>query len=258
MSNLFAEIRKNLNESANTQAQQENNSTESQANEAQQENTANEGVVYEELKLEGDELTLNMCTECGHLMENEMTCSECGGECNEAYKMVVRGGKVMKVKVKSKKKKLSSKQKQALAKARHKAQSGSAKKARAKSMKVRHKKIKNEGEDFACPLCDYVGEMEWDSDEEAYVCPECGALLEIDDEADNTDNTDGKENPENKDPKDKDPKGKGKGKKGSKNESISQAVQVYIDALEINESIVDEGEDAVKNYLNETYGIVVK
>lgn len=247
--NIFAEIRKNLNESANTQAQQENN-------QAPQADPTNEDIVCEELKFEGDELTLNMCTECGHLMENETTCSECGGECNEAYKMVVRNGKVMKVKVKSKKKKLTSKQKQALAKARHKAQTGSAKKARAKSMKVRHKKLgKNEGEEFACPVCDYVGDMAWDDDEEAYICPECGALLEIDDEAENTDTKEDKKDPEEKDPKDP---AKKEGKKGKKNESISQEVQVYIDALEINESIVDKGEDAVKNYLNETYGIVVK
>lgn len=235
--NIFAEIRKNLNEGVQTKP------TEGKPDEVNNTNTqpineGEEGVVYEELKFEGDELTLNVCSECGAVMENEQVCSECGGECNEAYKMVVRNGKVKKVRVQNKKRKMTSKQKSALAKARRKAHSGSAQKARAKSMKVRHAK-KVEGETFECPECGYIGDMKFDKKEDAYVCPDCGAFLDIDDEANKA-----KEN--------------NKGEKPAKNEGLSDEVQVYVDALEINESIVAQGEDAVRDFLNETYGIKVK
>ena len=127
-----------------------------------------------------ESVVICQCEECGHLYESEGVC-DCGGQLFEAVKVVVRDGKVEKKKIKNKKTKLSAAQKTALAKARKKAHSAGANKARAKSMKVRKKKVK-EAEDMLCPVCDFVGQMS-EIEDGVFVCPDCGAELEVDNEA---------------------------------------------------------------------------
>ena len=175
-------------------------------------------------------LELFICEDCGALCEHSGECDDCGGALDEAMKLVVKNGKVVKKQIKRKKQKMSAKQKQALKKAQKKAQSSSAKRARAKSMKVRVKKGLNEAEDMECPVCDYVGPME-EIEDGVYVCPECGEELVVDDEA------------------------CGKNKKC---EAKNEALELYKNALDIPEFILNEGDDLVAKYLKNVYDIDVE
>ena len=219
-----------------------------------------ESVVLESLDSENESeiLSLSVCESCGALHESTEEKCECGGELTESMKLVVRAGKVVKRRVKSKRGKMSSKQKSALAKARKKAHSSGANKARAKSMKVRSKKIKeeiNEAEDFECPVCDYVGPMDKNEDG-YYVCPECGAELELDEveEAcgDIKSEKCGSEDEGCKTKKET------KCKKESTNESevtLDPSLVKYVEALSIDKEIVSKGDKAVRAFLVKEYGI---
>lgn len=192
-----------------------------------------EGKVADEEYIEEaltESTTFYVCNECGALMECGGTCPECNeGVLEEAMKLVVKDGKVTKKKVKARKKKLTSKQKAALAKARKKANTGSAKKARAKSMKVRAKKV-HESEEFECPVCDYVGSME-EIEDGVFVCPECGAELEIDNES----------IAESEAPKSK-----------------ADRVCEYLGLLEVPDEVCNEGMDACVKYLADEFGIYIE
>ena len=205
-----------------------------------------ESIVLENLNVENESeiLSLYVCESCGALHESAEGACECGGKLAESMKLVVKAGKVVKKKVKSKKGKMSAKQKSALAKARKKAHSTGANKARAKSMKVRSKKIKeevNESEEFECPVCDYVGSMN-QNEEGYYVCPECGAELELAEVEEACGD-----------------KGcKTKGKKGYTNEgkvTLDPSLVKYVEALSIDKEIVSKGDQAVKAFLVKEYGI---
>ena len=175
-------------------------------------------------------LELFICEDCRALCEHSGECDDCGGALDEAMKLVVKNGKVVKKQIKRKKQKMSAKQKQALKKAQKKAQSAGAKRARAKSMKVRVKKGLNEAEDMECPVCDYVGPME-EIEDGIYVCPECGEELVVNDEA------------------------CGKNKKC---EAKNEALELYKNALDIPEFILNEGDDLVAKYLKNVYDIDVE
>ena len=250
---LFRDLLECQNTLGNTDTSEVNESkqVEDEVNEEVNEEYE-ESVVLESLDSENESeiLSLSVCESCGALHESTEEKCECGGELTESMKLVVRAGKVVKRKVKSKKGKMSSKQKSALAKARKKAHSSGANKARAKSMKVRSKKIKeeiNEAEDFECPVCDYVGPMDKNEDG-YYVCPECGAELELD---------------EVEEACASDKKGSKKEgcKKGSTNESVEDEVTLdpslvkYVEALNIDREIVSKGDKAVRAFLVKEYGI---
>lgn len=175
-----------------------------------------------------ESVSLSICNECGSLLENaEGVCPECNeGVLEEAMKLVVRDGKVVKKNV-ARKKKLTSKQKAALAKARKKAHTGSANKARAKSMKVRNRRLK-EAEEFECPECNYVGEME-EVETGVFVCPDCGVELETDASLDEKKNC------------------------STKNESL----ETYKTILDIPSTVLNEGDDAVAQYLFNEFAIIV-
>lgn len=190
-----------------------------------------EEEIDEELKVyfangfelhEGASLDLFICEDCGALCEHEGECDECGGYLEEAMKMVVKNGKVVKKKIKTKKQKMSAKQKAALKKAQKKANTAGAKKARAKSMKVRAKKGLNEGENKECPECGYVGTMV-EIDDGIFECPDCHAELEIAEE--------------------------------SVDESIDYTLEMYKRALDIPEFVINEGNDFVKSYIKNVFDI---
>lgn len=164
--------------------------------------------------------TLYVCNECHSLCETDGKCPECeDGILEEAMKLVVRDGKVIKKKTK-KKKKLTSKQKQALAKARKKAHTSSAQKKRAKSLKVRGKRI-NEAEEYECPKCGYIGAME-EVEDGVFVCPDCGTELEL------------------------------------ANESFeNEKLQEYLDILEVPQDVLNEGEEACIKYLKDEFAIIL-
>ena len=168
-------------------------------------------------------ITYYLCEDCCSIHENDGFCEDCGGDLTEAIKLVVKNGKVVKKKVKNKKAKMSAKQKQALKKAQKASQKSGAKKARAKSMKVRAKKGLDEGfEEFECPKCGYIGDME-EIEKGVFVCPECGVELEIDDlEVD---------------------------------EQVDEALEIYKKALDIPAFILNEGDDFVKKYITTVFGI---
>ena len=180
-------------------------------------------------------LDLYICEDCGALCEHAGECDDCGGVLDEAMKMVVKNGKVVKKQIKRKKQKMSAKQKQALKKAQKKAQSSSAKKARAKSMKVRVKKGLNEAEDMACPVCDYVGPME-EVEDGVFVCPECGEELVVDNEA---------------------CKKKCESIEEPQESQVNESLELYKNALDIPEFILNEGDDLVKKYLLNVFDIDV-
>ena len=135
--------------------------------------------------------------------------------------------KVVKKKVNNKKKKMSAKQKQALKKAQKASQKSDAKKKRAKSMKVRAKKGLDEGaEEFECPQCGYIGDME-EVEQGVFICPDCDAELEID----------------------------GQVLREELDESKDDILDVYKKALDIPEFIINEGNDLVKKYLKDVFDI---
>lgn len=172
-------------------------------------------------------LDLYICEDCGHLHESAGECEECGGNLQEAMKLVVKNGKVVKKKVNNKKKKMSAKQKQALKKAQKASQKSDAKKKRAKSMKVRAKKGLDEGaEEFECPQCGYIGDME-EVEQGVFICPDCDAELEID----------------------------GQVLREELDESKDDILDVYKKALDIPEFIINEGNDLVKKYLKDVFDI---
>ena len=172
-------------------------------------------------------LDLYICEDCGHLHESAGECEECGGNLQEAMKLVVKNGKVVKKKVNNKKKKMSAKQKQALKKAQKASQKSGAKKKRAKSMKVRAKKGLDEGaEEFECPQCGYIGDME-EVEQGVFICPDCDAELEID----------------------------GQVLREELDESKDDILDVYKKALDIPEFIINEGNDLVKKYLKDVFDI---
>ena len=199
-----------------------------------QEQVVNEEEVQEQVEevqeqvVNEEEVVFYICEECGELYESNDAC-ECGGELCEAVKVVVRDGKVQKKQVNKRKKKLSAKQKAALAKARKKAHSSDANKARKKSMKVRNKKVK-EAEEYDCPVCDYVGDME-EIEEEVFLCPECGAELEIAEEK-----------------CDKEVEEK-------VNEHVDERLKVYLEALEVPQDVIDKGTQEIVEYLKSEYGV---
>lgn len=223
-----------------------------------------ESVLCEDLSSanETELMSLSICEECGAMHEAGTEVCDCGCESlEEAVKLVVRGGKVIRKQMK-RKKRMSSKQKQALAKNRKKAHTGSANKARAKSMKVRSKKVK-ESEEFACPACDYIGEME-EVEDGVFVCPECGAELEIDDTDEACQEKDEKITPAKKRGPYKKPTHLGKGKKEGSDEEdvanesveeVSEALKMYVETLDIDQEIVNKGDKAVKAFLIKEYGI---
>ena len=171
-----------------------------------------------------ESMSLYVCNECGCLCESVGPCPECeSNSLEEAMKVVVRDGKVMKKKV-GKKKRMSAKQKAALAKARKKAHSGAAQKARAKSMKVRNKKV-HEAEDFECPECGFVGAMQ-NIEPDVWECPDCGAELEMANE--------------------------------EISESIQSQVDDYLELLEVPQEVMNEGYQACIDYLSEEFGIVIE
>jgi rubrerythrin len=172
-------------------------------------------------------LDLYVCEDCGHLHESAGECEECGGNLEEAMKLVVKNGKVVKKKVNNKKKKMSAKQKQALKKAQKASQKGDAKKKRVKSMKLRAKKGLDEGaEEFECPQCGYIGDME-EVEKGVFLCPDCDAELEID----------------------------GQVLREELDESKDDILDVYKKALDIPEFIINEGNDLVKKYLKDVFDI---
>lgn len=190
-----------------------------------------------------ESVTFSVCTECATLHENEKgACPLCEGELEEATKLVVKDGKVTKKKKKAKKQKMSAKQKAALAKARKKAHSASANKARAKSMKVRKKKI-HEEEDFECPECDFIGPMK-EIEDGVYECPECGVELEIDNESkcDALDEFEGDTKPSSVDDT-------------KKCNNVNESLAMYKTLLDIPQSVLNEGDDAVIEYLGSEFGI---
>ena len=258
---LFRDLLECQNTLGNTDTSEVNESkqVEDEVNEEVNEEYE-ESVVLESLDSENESeiLSLSVCESCGALHESTKEKCECGGELTESMKLVVRAGKVVKRKVKSKKGKMSSKQKSALAKARKKAHSSGANKARAKSMKVRSKKIKEEingAEDFECPVCDYVGPMDKNEDG-YYVCPECGAELELDE----VEEACGDKKSEKCGSEDEGCKTKKetKCKKESTNESevtLDPSLVKYVEALNIDKEIVSKGDKAVRAFLVKEYGI---
>ena len=174
-----------------------------------------------------ESMSFYICNECASICESEGVCPECNeGILEEAVKVVVRDGKVLKKKV-GKKKKQTAKQKAALAKARKKAHTGAAQKARAKSLKVRKSRV-HEGEEFECPECGYVGAMN-SIEPDVWECPDCGAELELDE---------------------------------SVNENVSESIQAkvdeYLELLEVPQEVMHEGYLACINYLAEEFGIIVE
>lgn len=199
--------------------------------ESEEEEEEEEEEIDEELKVyfangfelhEGASLDLFICEDCGALCEHEGECDDCGGYLEEAMKMVVKNGKVVKKKIKTRKQKMSAKQKAALKKAQKKSQSAGAKKARAKSMKVRSKKGLNEGENKECPECGYVGTMR-QMDDGVWECPDCHAELEIAEE--------------------------------SVDESVDYTLEMYKRALDIPEFVINEGNDFIKSYIKNVFDI---
>lgn len=172
--------------------------------------------------------SIYVCEDCGALHECAGECEDCGGELEEAMKMVVKNGKVVKKKVNKKKRKMSAKQKQALKKAQKASQKGDAKKKRAKSMKVRVKKGLDEGyEEFECPECGFIGDME-EVEQGVFICPECDAELEIDGQI---------------------------AREVDENKEVDESLELYKRALDIPEFVLNEGDDLVKKYLKNVFGI---